>query len=195
LRRHPAAAGARRLSRSLDRKQAPTDYGASWTTLFLSPVAGALGAWVGILIAALAVKLQILAPGLGVDWPKAHEPMTLAVALAFGFSERLLDSVFDKLDAKLLNQAAKPNAAPAHFAIANPGPLTGQPQGGSHQLTTTGAAGAVTWTLVQPAPAGVSIGAASGLLTWGPPLPAGPRSVTVQAADATAIQQLTLQVP
>src|SRR6202035_66490 len=82
-----------RLSRSLNRKAAPTDYGASWTTLFLSPVAGALGAWVGILIAALAVNLKILNEALGGDWNKAHEPATLAVALAFGFSERLLDSV------------------------------------------------------------------------------------------------------
>ena len=45
-----------RLSRSLDRKEVPTDYGASWTTLFLSPVAGGLGAWAGILLSGLAVN-------------------------------------------------------------------------------------------------------------------------------------------
>jgi hypothetical protein len=192
-----------RLSRSLDRKDAPTDYGASWTTLFLSPVAGALGAWVGILIATLAVQLQILSSGLNVGWLSAHEPMTLAVALVFGFSERLLDTVFDKLDTKVLNQATKPSSAatPARFAIVDPGPLTGTlQQTGTHQLLTTGATGKVAWTIIQPVPppSGLTVAANTGVLTWGPPLPKGPISITVQAVDATtqatAVQLLMLQI-
>ncbi|MGA8222972.1 MAG: choice-of-anchor D domain-containing protein [Candidatus Acidiferrales bacterium] len=87
-----------RLSRSLDRKDVPTDYGASWTTLFLSPVAGALGAWAGILISGLAVDYKVLGSFFEVDWANAPcQPTTLAIALAFGFSERLLDGVFDNL--------------------------------------------------------------------------------------------------
>jgi hypothetical protein len=90
-----------RLSRSLERKDVPSDYGASWTTLFLSPVAGALGAWAGILISGLAVQLNVLGSVFNVDWSTAPcEPTTLAIALAFGFSERLLDGVFDQLVGK-----------------------------------------------------------------------------------------------
>jgi hypothetical protein len=190
-----------RLSRSLNRKEAPTDYGASWTTLFLSPVAGALGAWVAILVAALAVKLQILNTALGVGWADVHQPATLAVALAFGFSERLLDTVFQKLDEKTLDQATKssPGAKPAVFAIVDPVNLQGiAGQAGSIQLYTTGAAGSVTWTLVQPPPAAaLAITPAGGLLSWGP-LAAGDINISVQAADsgthATVIRQLTLHV-
>ena len=39
-----------RLSRSLQRADVPTDYGASWTTLFLSPVVGAMAGWSGVLL-------------------------------------------------------------------------------------------------------------------------------------------------
>lgn len=187
-----------RLSRSLHRKAAPTDYGASWTTLFLSPVAGALGAWVGILVAALAVKLNILNTGLGVSWADAYEPATLAVALAFGFSERLLDSVFDKLDEKAVAQTGKPKSGA--FAIVDPGPLSGSAgQVGSVQLATTGATGSVTWTLVQTAPPTQSITITpGGLLSWGALAAGTSVTVSVQAADAaghtTPVRQLTLNV-
>jgi hypothetical protein len=88
------------MSRSLNRKDVPTDYGASWTTLFLSPVAGALGAWTGILISALAAKLNILGPLFQANFSDPCRPETLAIALIFGFSERLLDAVLDKLEDK-----------------------------------------------------------------------------------------------
>jgi hypothetical protein len=86
-----------RLSRSLDRKDVPTDYGASWTTLFLSPVAGAVDAWAGVLLSGLAVKLGVLGAVFNADWSDSCHPITLGIALLFGFSERLLDGVFDKL--------------------------------------------------------------------------------------------------
>jgi len=89
-----------RLSRSLDRKDVPTDYGASWTTLFLSPVVGALGAWAGILLIGLAHSLNVLGSALAANWNNPHDPMTLAVALLFGFSERLLSSIFGELENK-----------------------------------------------------------------------------------------------
>lgn len=105
-----------RLSRSLDRKDVPTDYGASWTTLFLSPVAGALGAWAGILISGLAIQLNVLGSAFSANWDNPYQTSTLAIALLFGFSERLLDSVLDKLGDKAdatQTAASKPQAAPA----------------------------------------------------------------------------------
>ena len=88
-----------RMSRSLNRKDVPTDYGASWTTLFLSPVSGALGAWAGILIAELAVKLDVLGPLFQADFTAPScRASTLAIAFVFGFSEQLLDQVLVNVD-------------------------------------------------------------------------------------------------
>jgi hypothetical protein len=87
-----------RMSRSLARNDVPTDYGASWTTLFLSPVAGALGAWAGVLLCGLAIQLHVLGPAFAIKWDDSHQPETLAIALLFGFSERLLDGILTKLE-------------------------------------------------------------------------------------------------
>jgi hypothetical protein len=101
-----------RLSRSLDRKDLPTDYGASWTTLFLSPVAGSLGAWAGILLASLAEKAQVLGPSFHAVWSRPNDQTTLAIALLFGFSERLLDGILDKLTGKALGAPAPDGGKP-----------------------------------------------------------------------------------
>lgn len=155
-----------RLSRSLDRKDVPTDYGASWTTLFLSPVAGALGAWAGILLSGLAVKLNVLGSIFQVDWSAAPcQQTTLAIALVFGFSERLLDSVLDKLVEKAgTTQATATNPQPPQKTTsgsqgnnaAGTGALTildqtlGNGKVGvdySAQLQASGTTGSVTWAL------------------------------------------------
>jgi hypothetical protein len=118
-----------RLSRSLNRTSTPTDYGASWTTLFLSPVAGAIGGWAGVLVANLAVTLNVLGSSFKVEWLRPTEPMTLAIALVFGFSERFFDGVLDKLNDKAL--ASQPAATrapkPAPQATPYPPPPPGQP--------------------------------------------------------------------
>jgi hypothetical protein len=187
-----------RLSRSLDRKDVPTDYGASWTTLFLSPVAGALGAWAGILIAALAVSANVLGSALTVDWNRPDSPMTLAVALLFGFSERLLDSVFDKLESKALG--GQPAGAPKPpLTITDPGLLSGTANvQGTKQLEVTGATGDVKWSITSPQPpAWLQLTPDLGVLTWTAPGP-GDYSFTVEVQDlksnAKANRQLSLKV-
>jgi putative Ig domain-containing protein len=97
-----------RMSRSLYRKDVPTDYGASWTTLFLSPVAGGLGAWAGILLTGLATKTAVLGAAFAGKWDDPCDQVTLGIALLFGFSERLLDSVLDKLEGKAVGDQAAP---------------------------------------------------------------------------------------
>lgn len=59
-----------RLTRSLkERKAIPTDYGAYWTSFYLSPVFGALAAWVGILLIVGLVELNLLSgPFERVQW-------------------------------------------------------------------------------------------------------------------------------
>jgi hypothetical protein len=116
-----------RLSRSLERKDVPTDYGASWTTLFLSPVAGALGAWAGILLATLASELKVLGTAFVANWDHPTTSLSLAIALLFGFSERLLDSVLDKLEqAGGVPKAASTNPQPPQVPASNPVPVANQ---------------------------------------------------------------------
>jgi hypothetical protein len=94
-----------RLLRSLYSKNVPTDYGASWTTLFLSPLVGALAGWSGILLLTLLVKLNIIGSALSVDWYDPYAPVTLSLALLFGISERLLSDFVTSLEEKLKPQA------------------------------------------------------------------------------------------
>jgi hypothetical protein len=189
-----------RLSRSLDRKDVPSDYGASWTTLFLSPVSGALGAWAGILLADLAIKTNVLGSAFAVDWNHPTGPATLAVALVFGFSERLLDSVFDKLEGKALaGQTGAAGAPKPGLAISDPKlpeGKAGKPYG-PQQLKATGATGNVKWSVAQgstPPPAGVQVDP-SGKIS-GTPTTQGEYKFTVEAADDTskASRELTLKI-
>ena len=91
-----------RLSRSLYRQDVPSDYGASWTTLFLSPVVGALAGWSGVLLVALAIKLQALGPLFSsITWDHSFNVFTLGFALLLGVSERAFDKVLSALTDKV----------------------------------------------------------------------------------------------
>lgn len=188
-----------RLSRSLDRKDVPTDYGASWTTLFLSPVAGALGAWTGILLAGLAVKLNILGSAFAGDWMDPCDPATLAIALVFGFSERLLDGVLDKVVGKGVgaDQTSAPNpqpppkpgeadqaAAEGKLAITTDPKLADGKVGVQYsaKLVAKGNAGDPKWTVKQGAlPKGLQLGQ-DGAIS-GTPTAEGTSTFTVAVED------------
>ena len=110
-----------RLSRSLERNDVPTDYGASWTTLFLGPISGALGAWAGVLLMGLAIEWQVVGTTVKTDWINpGSDVRTLAIAFLFGFSERLLDTVLDALQKKTLANNTSAAAQPARANANNP---------------------------------------------------------------------------
>lgn len=91
-----------RLARSLKRADVPTDYGASWTTLFLSPIVGALSGWFGILLLAVLSRFQVLGEAFrSIQWNCPLAPFTLGLAFAFGFSERLFDGIISSLEDKV----------------------------------------------------------------------------------------------
>lgn len=184
-----------RMSRSLNRKDVPTDYGASWSTLFLSPVAGALGGWTGILLADLATELKILGPVFNADFTMPCNHRTLAVALVFGVSERLLDGVLDKLDehtqasSTSKPQSQSPPITTAAQTAAGPkvtdkklkNAKVGQPY--SEQLEAAGVSGKATWSTSDTLPQGLKLnpdGSISGQAA-GPAITA---SFTVEVKDA-----------
>jgi hypothetical protein len=93
-----------RLGRTLKRADVPTDYGASWTTLFLSPIVGALSGWFGILLIEILAnsKMQVLGGAFHeVNWYCPLVPFTLGMAFALGFSERLFDGIISSLEDKV----------------------------------------------------------------------------------------------
>ncbi len=169
-----------RLSRSLHREDVPTDYGASWTTLFLSPVAGAIGAWAGVMACGLATKLNVLGPLIKVDWQHPADVMTLGLALIFGFSERLLDEVLGKIEGKAVGDVAQSTLAVVKMDLA-PGnhDQTYPPQ----TLQVTGAAGNVTWALAQGEVLPPGLGLSAGGLISGTPTTAGTYPFNVVATD------------
>jgi hypothetical protein len=90
-----------RLTRELKRADVATDYGASWSTLFLSPVAGAISGWFGVALVMLMTDptVGVLGGPLKViNWDSANVAATLAAAFIFGFSERLFDRIVAQLD-------------------------------------------------------------------------------------------------
>jgi hypothetical protein len=113
-----------RLSGMLKTESKSADYGAYWTTLFLSPVLGSLTGWFGILLVIGLGDINVLSQEFAnIDWEKVSKAgessqqgmSSLSVwALAFllGFSERLFNGLADVLEKKATpppqGQAAPP---------------------------------------------------------------------------------------
>ncbi|HET8922559.1 MAG TPA: choice-of-anchor D domain-containing protein [Candidatus Acidoferrum sp.] len=198
-----------RMSRSLDRKDVPTDYGASWTTLFLSPVAGALGAWAGILLSGLAANIGVLGSNFRADWDNPCQPLTLAIALIFGFSERLLDSVLDNLTEKS-GSAQSPVTTPPLVPKPSEGATKSSPvltittdsklidgrvgDDYTARLESLGGTGKVTWALQEGSslPRDLQMGS-DGKIT-GKPAFSGDFSFTMVASDQTSKQSKLFKI-
>lgn len=103
------------------------DYGATWGALFLSPLTGALASWGGILLMILAAKLKILGAALEFDWCNPYQPVTLAVALLLGFTERLFDDLATQVTPKLLPSPSSPKGVPTISSIDPSTVIAGQP--------------------------------------------------------------------
>jgi hypothetical protein len=113
-----------RLQRELGRRDVPSDYGLSWSVLFLSPVSGALSAWAGLLLLQALQTLHVIdLAGLLPDGADLTHPVgsVLGVAIVFGFSERLLDRIVRQATEEI---AVKPADDPAKVA---PAPLPEPP--------------------------------------------------------------------
>jgi hypothetical protein len=121
-----------RLQRELERRDVPSDYGLSWSVLFLSPVSGALSAWAGVLLLQALQKLNVI--DLSALLPESIDltqptGAILGVAILFGISERFLDKLVKQasdqiaaspLDQRTLEPAAEPPSSPAAALTARP---------------------------------------------------------------------------
>lgn len=93
-----------RLARGLRPEGIEMEYSRYWTTFFLSPVVGALGAWAGILLVGVAHAGGILGSAfLSASWHHPCDPLTLGAAFAFGLSERLIDRMIAAVEEPAAN--------------------------------------------------------------------------------------------
>jgi len=92
-----------RLRKVLWRKHVGFDYGVSWSTLFLSPLVGALTGWSGVLLIMVLIKLNVLGTVFeGFEWSQAiDKPEVLALAVAFGFSATLFERMMERVESTL----------------------------------------------------------------------------------------------
>ena len=92
------------------------DYGVSSGALYLSIVAGAIAGWVGVLVVnALALpSIHVLSGSFRGIWDNPTHILPSAIAVAFGFSERLLN--------KVLRQAGDTVSATSTTSEAGPAP-------------------------------------------------------------------------
>jgi hypothetical protein len=128
-----------RLMQQLKRAKVPSDYGASWSTLFLSPVVGALTGWFGVLMITVATDKGFL--GEQLRFASFDEPCavgTLFAAFLMGFSERLFDGIVKRFEDQIDQKeaaATKPGDAPSGPAAAPPGPSLNITSGGAHRAS------------------------------------------------------------
>ncbi len=114
-----------RLARVLRGRPLPNDYGASWGPLMLSPVAGALAGWLGVLLIGAFADggLEIFASSLKVSWNQDPGGVELAMAFLLGFSERFFTSTVTSTTEKLLPPPEAPlGPAPQGGAQSAPRP-------------------------------------------------------------------------
>ena len=189
-----------RLSRTLYREDVRTDYGASWTTLFLSPAVGALTGWGGVLLVAVAVQLGLLGSLFtSVTWDSSFNLLAFGLAIVFGFSERAFDTILSSIESKLVGPGtAEPKpAAPEPLRITTAPALTasvGKDPGIT--LRASGGAPPYEWSITNGTPpAGLKVDATGRFV--GQATAIGTATFTVQVKDsgkATDSRELTLKV-
>lgn len=106
-----------RMRKALSRKDYAFDYGASWSTLFLAPVVGALTGWVGVLLVIVLTEAQVLGSVFetilnikeieGIPWIDMEiTKEAMALAVAFGFSASFFERIMETMESSADNASA-----------------------------------------------------------------------------------------
>ena len=133
-----------RMARSLFREDVPSDYGASWTTLFLSPLLGAISAWFGVALIMWLTEMRVLGEAFErISWCDTGDvacgkgdPVLIAIAFTLGFSERLFTSLLSAVETKMDSGLKGGSSAPA----PPPAPVTSSGIAGVGPTAAGGAA-------------------------------------------------------
>lgn len=90
-----------RMTRATLPLWSPNEFGSKWMALFLSPLVGALAGWAGIMILTVAAKLTVVT----INAADMTGEIYFALAIVFGFSERLFTDLTNKVESQLLKPA------------------------------------------------------------------------------------------
>jgi hypothetical protein len=150
-----------RLMRTLRAQDVPTDYNAYWTTLFLSPLLGALAGWTGILLIELSHTLGVLGEVFkGVTVQFGYGNLALGLAFLLGFSERLfygiLKPIEDGITKKAQPGSSSSSAAPAGSSSSGSGSSAGSGSSSSVSSRGPSASAASSSSLAHPSSSGSS---------------------------------------
>ena len=110
-----------RLTRILSRRPRANDYGASWSTLILAPIAGGLAGWLGVVLTE-----ALASPDFGVldtttfkgifsnsdGLTGSAATVALAVSFIFGFSERLINRAATAAEERVVPKLPTSEAQP-----------------------------------------------------------------------------------
>lgn len=106
-----------RMRTILVSKDKAFDYGASWSSLFLTPVVGAITGWIGILLTVALLDLGILGPVIdnmffdinkSTPWEDIEiTKQVMALAVAFGFSATLFENIIKKIEESVVTDKGK----------------------------------------------------------------------------------------
>jgi hypothetical protein len=107
------------LSR-LARSVGPASIVHHWIELFLSPLAGALAGWAGVLIAAALIEARVLDLGTALQWDDPYALFALELAFLLGFSERLFSQVTSALQPQGANSSSPANNSSSPVSNCNP---------------------------------------------------------------------------
>jgi hypothetical protein len=154
-----------RLNRVLTRQPVLTDYGLSWSTLFISPMVGALAGWSGLLLLAVAVKYQVLGELFAsIKWDDPQNVLTMGLALLLGTSDKMFVKIVEGVEGKMGVSAAVDAAAAGAVKSSAPTPKSTTPVAKSKAATVRSPAVKSAsqvehaQTLLSPSPFGTSGG-------------------------------------
>lgn len=192
-----------RLTRELKRADVASDYGASWSTLFLSPVAGAISGWFGVALIMLMTDptVGVLGGPLKViNWDSSNVAATLAAAFILGFSERLFDRIVAQLDTAIDKRKEEAKTAPQASSAQRGAPAAiGKPALAAPAPNPV-AAGGVVAAQLENLDAGkvtgvVLAGAGGDLAPLAPRFEEGQLKFTVAADTAPGTYRIVLLTP
>jgi hypothetical protein len=179
-----------RMARSLFREDVPTDYGASWTTLFLSPLLGAISAWVGIAVLAWLRDVDALGEQFDkVAWDQPSTVWVIALGFTLGFSERLFTSLLSKVEGRVTEELERRPAAPPP-PLPPPNPPS-SPAATTAAAQTGAAAAGIGTTRVQRIVEELDVQAGERAAFFGDPA-SDTRRTLVEIAGAAAVVDITV---
>lgn len=90
-----------RLRSAMKSKPAPSEYGLSWTPLFLTPLVGVLTGWAGTIIFIVLVKVQVFSQELIGNVHATDDstmPVLMMIAIACGYSATFFEKMISRVE-------------------------------------------------------------------------------------------------